>query len=136
MTVVESARHNLVDGNVVRLSEVEGMTELNGKEFRVNIKSPYSFTIGDTTKFGAYKKGGFVEQIKTPVELEFKPLSNYFGQNVDFNDLLLADKYERGSLYPFVVQGLLAFREAAGSWPTPGSAVLSSSSFFLIFLLN
>jgi ubiquitin-activating enzyme E1 len=135
VTVVEAARHGLVDGDVVRITEVEGMTELNGKEFKVAVKSPYSFTIGDTTKFGAYKKGGFVEQIKTPVELEFKPLAEFFGKNVDFGDKLIADKYERIDLYPFVVQGLLAFRESSGQWPTPGSAV-PSLPLFLLFRIS
>ena len=123
VTCVETNRHNLVDGNVVRINEVEGMTELNGREFKVVVKTPYSFAIGDTSALSSYKKGGFVEQIKTPVELEFKPVSEFFGREVPFDVCLVADKYDRATLYPFYVQGLLAFRESVGAWPTPGSQV-------------
>jgi hypothetical protein len=38
VTVVESQRHDLEDGNVVRITEVEGMTEVNGKEFKIQVK--------------------------------------------------------------------------------------------------
>jgi len=31
VTCVDGARHNLHDGTLVRISEVEGMTEINGK---------------------------------------------------------------------------------------------------------
>lgn len=105
------------------------MTELNGKEFKVTVKGPYSFAIGDTSKLSPYIKGGFVEQIKVPVEHEFKPLSEFFGAPADFGTISVADKYERALIYPFVVQGLLAFRETNGNFPTPGSSVLNPPGF-------
>lgn len=37
VTTVDMQRHQLETGDVVRLSEVEGMTELNGKEFKVKV---------------------------------------------------------------------------------------------------
>jgi hypothetical protein len=34
-----------------RFSEVQGMTEINDKEFVVTVKGPYTFSIGDTSAF-------------------------------------------------------------------------------------
>ena len=36
------------------------------------MKSPFSFTIGDTRAFSAYKRQGIVEQVKKPTIYEFK----------------------------------------------------------------
>ena len=44
----EEKKHGLNDGDTVTFREVKGMTEINGKEFKVEIKSPHSFLIGDT----------------------------------------------------------------------------------------
>ncbi len=43
-----------------RFSEVQGMTEINDKEFVVTVKGPYTFSIGDTTAFS----GGQFKLIK------------------------------------------------------------------------
>ena len=60
----------LGDGDWVYFKNVEGMTELNeeGKEFEIVFGDYKSFKIGDTSKFGDYKKGGVVYQIKKPVK--------------------------------------------------------------------
>ena len=34
------------------------MSEINGKQFKVEVKTPGSFIIGDTSKFTAYENGG------------------------------------------------------------------------------
>lgn len=38
--------------------EVKGMAEINGKQFKIEVKSPHSFTIGDTRGFSNYESGG------------------------------------------------------------------------------
>ena len=93
--------------------------------FLLTCQGPYTFEIGDTSKFGQYEKGGFMEQIKVPFQTEFKPLSNFFGTKPDPNAILLSDwsKFDRPTKYHSYVQGLLAFREAKGRFPTPGSSV-------------
>lgn len=48
---------------LLRFDEVEGMTEVNGKEFPVTVKGPYTFSIGDTSSFGDYIKGGVALQV-------------------------------------------------------------------------
>ena len=48
--------------------EVEGSTEVNEQKFVIKTISPYSFSIGDTTKFGVYTREGIVENIKVSIE--------------------------------------------------------------------
>ena len=50
------------------------MTEVNGKMFKIQIKSPESFTIGDTSKFGEYEEGGIAIEVKIPQVVQFDPL--------------------------------------------------------------
>jgi ubiquitin-activating enzyme E1 len=72
VTCLDETRHGLEDGDFVTFSEVEGMTELNGCEpMKVTVKGPYTFEIGDTTKFGLYKQGGIFTQVKMPKVLDF-----------------------------------------------------------------
>eukprot|EP01125_Pyxidicula_operculata_P004141 TRINITY_DN1601_c0_g1_i1.p1 TRINITY_DN1601_c0_g1~~TRINITY_DN1601_c0_g1_i1.p1 ORF type:complete len:1045 (-),score=324.97 TRINITY_DN1601_c0_g1_i1:139-3273(-) len=123
ITVVESKRHDLVDGDVIRITEVDGMTELNEKEFKVTVKSPYQLSIGDTSKFSAYVKGGHIEQVKTPVKQSFKALSEYFDKPIPADKVLLSDfsKFDRQTLYHYYLQALLEFVETHKRFPTPGS---------------
>jgi len=45
---------------------------INDTIHKVKVLTPYSFTIGDTRKFGPYKNNGIARQLKTKVELKFK----------------------------------------------------------------
>nr|XP_027201221.1 ubiquitin-like modifier-activating enzyme 1 [Dermatophagoides pteronyssinus]XP_027201222.1 ubiquitin-like modifier-activating enzyme 1 [Dermatophagoides pteronyssinus] len=71
---VEDTRHGFEDGDVVRFSEVKGMTEINGKEFKIKVTGPCQFSISDTTGFSDYLNGGVVTQVKQPKIINFKPL--------------------------------------------------------------
>ena len=51
------------------------MTEVNGAEFAIKVLGPYTFSIGDTSSFSKYVRGGYVHQVKKPKWLEFKPLA-------------------------------------------------------------
>jgi ubiquitin-activating enzyme E1 len=66
----EEKKHGLNDGDTVTFREVKGMSEINGKAFKIEIKSPHSFVIGDTTSFGHYTGGGIASEIKIPFELK------------------------------------------------------------------
>lgn len=74
VTVSDDKRHGYEDGDWVTFREVEGMTEVNGQKFQIEVLSPFSFTIGDTTQFGTYSREGVVEQIKVPREMTFRSL--------------------------------------------------------------
>ncbi|XP_039972402.1 ubiquitin-like modifier-activating enzyme 1 [Xiphias gladius] len=63
------------DGTKVSFSEVQGMTELNNIDpVEITVRSPYSFSIGDTSAFSEYELGGVVTEVKQPCTLSFKPL--------------------------------------------------------------
>lgn len=46
------------------------MSEINGKEFKIEIKSPHSFLIGDTRQFSSYLEGGIATEIRMPSEIK------------------------------------------------------------------
>jgi ubiquitin-activating enzyme E1 len=50
------------------------MTEVNGKTFKITVKSPHTFSIGDTSAFGDYEANGLAEQVKVPVHFKFNSL--------------------------------------------------------------
>jgi ubiquitin-activating enzyme E1 len=62
----EGKRHGLNDGDSVVFREVKGMTEINGLQFQITVKTPYSFTIGDTRSFSPYVGGGIANEVKVP----------------------------------------------------------------------
>jgi len=73
----EDKRHGFIDGDYVRFREVEGMPEINGKEFKIKVISPIAFTIEqDTTNWSKYIRNGVVEQIKVPQIIKFKSLED------------------------------------------------------------
>jgi ubiquitin-activating enzyme E1 len=50
------------------------MTGINGQKFTVEVKTPGSFTIGDTRSFGIYENGGIASEVKIPFEMKFHDL--------------------------------------------------------------
>lgn len=62
--VVTSTAHGLADGDVVKLSGVVGMTEVNGKTFVVDVLSANTFSLLgiDGTGYGTYVSGGDVDE--------------------------------------------------------------------------
>lgn len=74
VTVNDDKRHGFQDGDWVTFREVEGMTELNDQKFKINVISPYSFSIGDCSKFSPYTRQGIAEQTKVPQPIKFKSL--------------------------------------------------------------
>ena len=72
MFTLDKSRHNLESGDFVTFSEVKGMTELNGCDpLEVKVLGPDRFSIGDTSKFSEYVRGGIVSQVKQPAKLNF-----------------------------------------------------------------
>ena len=71
---------NIGDGGIVSFSGIEGMTELNGKEFKITYENYESFYIEqDTTKFHDYIKGGKVTRVPkntTKMYFDFNSRSN------------------------------------------------------------
>lgn len=85
VTVLEETRHNLETGDVVVISELEGMEGLNDQEFNVTVKDSYSFEINaDTRSFNEYRRGGYVNQVKQPTVVSFKRMSESIEQPGSF----------------------------------------------------
>lgn len=76
VTCLDDTRHGMEDGDFVTFTEIQGMIELNNCEPRqIKVLGPYTFSIGDTTSFSEYQRGGIVTQVKMPKSINFKPLN-------------------------------------------------------------
>lgn len=75
VTTLDEQRHGFEDGMMITFSEVAGMTEVNGKEFKIKVFGPYTFGIGNTTGFTKYLRGGYVHEVKKPKIVDFKPIN-------------------------------------------------------------
>ncbi|KAJ8731090.1 hypothetical protein PYW07_004254 [Mythimna separata] len=120
VTCLDDTRHGLEDGDFVTFSEIQGMTELNGCEPRkIKVLGPYTFSIGDTTTFSKYVRGGIVTQVKMPKKIEFKPLKESFA-NPEF---LIADfgKFDYPQQLHVAFAALYKFEESEGRLPKPWS---------------
>ena len=76
VSALDETRHGLEDGDYVTFSEVEGLEGLNGCEPRkVTVKGPYTFSIGDVSGLGEYRRGGLYQQVKMPKFVDFKGIT-------------------------------------------------------------
>jgi len=64
VTVHDEARINFETDDIVSFEDIQGMEELNGKQFPVKVTGPYSFTIEDTSGFSEYVSKGLVKKAK------------------------------------------------------------------------
>ena len=64
-------RHGFEADSIVTFQGVNGMTEVNDREFKIDVPSPFTITIGDTSKFGNYEGGGMVIEVKKPAIVDF-----------------------------------------------------------------
>lgn len=132
VTVVESARHDLEDGDVVQINEVQGMTEVNNREFTVKVTGGFTFSIDANTKdFQSYIKGGKILEIKKPVVMNFRSLEETLNKP-DVGRMIIAE-YGKMEL---MAQNLLAFETLLtylernnGATPRPYN-VEDAASFF------
>jgi len=72
--VHEDKRHSFQDGDFVKFSEVEGMTEINSVgPIEIFDTKAYSFRLKtDTSGFGAYSRQGLVVDVNMPHKVVFK----------------------------------------------------------------
>lgn len=110
----EDKRHGFEDGDYISFKEVKGMTQVNGKQFKIVVKSPHSFTIGDTSGFSPYESNGIAEQVKVPVHIEFKSLekslANPYAPGKKELDLCSWEKIGRPEELHVVLRAILKFK--------------------------
>ena len=94
VSALDETRHGLEDGDFVTFTEVQGMEKLNNSEPRkITVKGPYTFSIGDVSDQGQYKRGGLFTQVKMPKIVNFQTLS----EQLKKPELLMSDfaKFDR-----------------------------------------
>jgi len=110
VSALDETRHGLEDGDYVTFSEVQGMEDLNDCAPRkIQVKGPYTFSIGDVSGLGEYKRGGLYTQVKMPKFIDFEPL----GKQLAKPELLISDfaKFDRPQQLHVGFQALHAFAE-------------------------
>jgi ubiquitin-activating enzyme E1 len=118
VSALDETRHGLEDGDFVTFTELVGMEALNSAEPRkVTVKGPYTFSIGDVSGLGQYKKGGMYNQVKMPTFIDFKPLS----AAIKAPEFLVSDyaKFDRPQQLHIGFQALHAYAEQQGHLPRP-----------------
>ena len=129
VSALDETRHGLEDGDFVTFTEVQGMEALNNAEPRkVVAKGPYTFSIGDVSSIGQYKRGGLYQQVKMPKVINFQPLS----EQLEKPELLMSDfaKFDRPQQLHLGFQALHEFAiRNSGKLPRPHSDKDASEVF-------
>ena len=119
VSALDETRHGLQDGDFVTFTEVQGMEGLNVSEPRkVEVRGPYTFSIGDVSNLGQYKGGGIYTQVKMPKTISFLPLR----EQLEKPELLMSDfaKFDRPQQLHAGVQALHEFANRhKGDMPRP-----------------
>ncbi|KAL8709951.1 MAG: hypothetical protein Q9220_005401 [cf. Caloplaca sp. 1 TL-2023] len=118
VSALDETRHGLEDGDYVTFSEIQGMDALNAAEpRRITVKGPYTFSIGDVSSLGEYKRGGLYTQVKMPKIVSFQPLS----EQLKKPEILMSDfaKFDRPPQLHLAFQALHTFRDDHGHLPRP-----------------
>ena len=118
VSALDETRHGLEDGDYVTFSEVEGMGGINNIAPRkITVKGPYTFSIGDVSGLGVYKRGGLYQQVKMPKIVDFQPLS----EQLKNPEHMMSDfaKFDRPQQLHVGFQALHAFNDTHGHLPRP-----------------
>ncbi|KAF2738930.1 ubiquitin-activating enzyme E1 [Polyplosphaeria fusca] len=131
VSALDETRHGLEDGDWVTFTEVKGMESLNGCAPRkIEVKGPYTFSIGDVSGLGSYTGGGQYLQVKMPKILNFEP----FSKQLQKPEIVISDfaKFDRPLQLHVGIQALHAFAEKnGGEFPRPHSDVDAAAVFKL-----
>ncbi|GAB9471689.1 putative ubiquitin-activating enzyme [Globisporangium polare] len=144
VTVSDDTRHQLETGDFVTFREIKGFPFLNECEARkVTVTGPFTFTLDpldneDTKRFanGTPSAGGYVTQVKQPLTVKFKSLSDALASPGEF---LISDfaKLNRPELLHVAFQALDVYRaQNQGQYPTPGSLEDADKVYEIAVRLN
>ncbi|XP_029286993.1 ubiquitin-like modifier-activating enzyme 1 [Cottoperca gobio] len=132
----DDQKHAFSDGSKVFFSDVQGMTELNSiGPVEIKVCGSYSFSIGDTSAFAKYERGGLVTEVKQPCMLTFKPLSEAL---LDHQLLKMNDygKISRHKTLHLAFQALHGFVKKEQRLPRPRSQSDADALLALVEELN
>lgn len=94
------------------------MTELNGiNPLKIKVLGPYTFSIGDTSNFSEYIRGGIVKQVKMPKKVSFLSLDDAYNKP----EFVIADyeKFEHPTQLHLAFDVLQEFITQNGRTPKP-----------------
>ena len=135
ITVLEDGRHNLNTGDIVTLTDVVGMDELNGRQFEIDVKDPFSFEIHcDTSNYKPYERSGYINQVKQSVTLHFES----FADSLLSPGEIICDSVKswRIGILHFAFRALHRFVEHHGSLPQPGNVDHAQELVKLVAVIN
>lgn len=115
----DDRKHGFSDGCHVSFSEVQGMTELNNiAPVEIKVRGQHSFSIGDTSNFSQYERGGVVTEVKQSSVFSFKPISEALS---DYELLKMNDfgKISRHKTLHLAFQALHRFVKKEQRLPRP-----------------
>lgn len=119
VSALDETRHGLEDGDFVTFSEVQGLEGLNdGVPRKITVKGPYTFSIGDVSDLGQYKRGGLYQQVMMPKIIDFQSLR----EQLKTPELMISDfaKFDRPQQLHIGFQALHRFAEQHnGEMPRP-----------------
>jgi len=121
VTCLDEKRHGFEDGDYVTFHEVGGMVELNECTPRkIEVKGPYTFSIGDCSDLSDYTRGGIVTQVKMPTSVHFKSMRDALKDP----EILPTDfaKWEQPYQHHICYLALVEFQKSAGRNPKPYNA--------------
>lgn len=109
VTALDETRHGLEDGDFVTFAEVEGLN-LGTEPYKVEVKGPFTFSVGDLAGRGQYTRGGIFTQAKMPKIIDFKPLRDQIAKP----EMLISDyaKFDRPGQLHIGFQALHSFAES------------------------
>ncbi|XP_033745969.1 LOW QUALITY PROTEIN: ubiquitin-like modifier-activating enzyme 1 [Pecten maximus] len=116
VTCLDEARHGYSDGDFVTFSEIKGMSQLNGCTPRkIKVLGPFTFSIGDTSGFSNYVRGGVATQVKMPQTVTFKSIS----ESLKAPECVITDfgKFDRPAQLHIAFQALSEFNKKKGCLP-------------------
>ncbi len=97
ITTEEKKRHDLEEGDWIKLIEVVGMEGMNEMEFKVEkVLTPFSLKVENLSKhnFGSYQRNGILKEVKKTIIKQFvplqfaleEPLTNLLDCDMDFSN--------------------------------------------------
>ncbi len=121
VTVMDEQRHGMSSGDTVIFSKINGMVELEGKEFEIQNKGPYSFELVgcDATNYSPFVSG-YMDQVKKSTALSFKDLEESIRSPEPFVEMDFA-KIGRPKVLHAAFCGLDEFYAQYGRLPRPGN---------------
>ena len=132
VSCLDETRHGFEEGDYVTFSEVQGMTELNNcQPMKIKVLGPYSFSIGDTTGFSAYERGGYAKQVKMPQKFAFKPLH----ESIKEPEFLYSDfaKMDRPAQLHISFRALEEYKKHSNGQPPKPWSRADAKQFLAIF---